>query len=405
MGSEYFYSHNGEQFGPVTSRHLKTLAESGQLQPSDLIWKEGMPAWVEVRSVTRLLTLLPRSSSQPPPLPVPRTKPAANIAVATDLTEATEANPFDFKSITDQGRVLGNAVLRKASTMGAPLHTGLGSARSYLENPILIAGLLTLCFPLGVLLLSLHRQWSRRRKTLWVGAWVCGFGAMVAIGQVKQRELRSAIAQADALWRDGNHLEAVDRYRLLITDPYSSLVDDAAMTLLIRRVVETDIQYGNVDGATAILNKALEDQRNVLLESAAAIDLLAKVRLERVRSTLSHDAAFSDDEKAEILADRNLILVYDMGHLESSKLANYLRMKRALRKQDLFRGTFEYMQLLTLVPSAKWFEVAHRRGLTRLEFQQTTRLLMSAATGELVIDDDVYEPKLLELTGKHLSDY
>ena len=44
--SEWYYTSAGQQTGPVTSAQLKQAAQSGQLTPNDLVWKDGMPDWV-----------------------------------------------------------------------------------------------------------------------------------------------------------------------------------------------------------------------------------------------------------------------------------------------------------------------------------------------------------------------
>ena len=45
MSTEWFYTKDGEQLGPVSSKQLSQLAASGELQPTDLVWKEGAPDW------------------------------------------------------------------------------------------------------------------------------------------------------------------------------------------------------------------------------------------------------------------------------------------------------------------------------------------------------------------------
>jgi len=61
------YSKSGQQQGPVSSEQLKQLAASGQLQPSDLVWKEGMAQWAEARRMKGLFPaeMNPPSSSVP----------------------------------------------------------------------------------------------------------------------------------------------------------------------------------------------------------------------------------------------------------------------------------------------------------------------------------------------------
>lgn len=55
MASEWYYAQDGRQHGPVASRELKQLADSGSLQPDDLVWKDGMPDWVPAGEVKGLI--------------------------------------------------------------------------------------------------------------------------------------------------------------------------------------------------------------------------------------------------------------------------------------------------------------------------------------------------------------
>jgi hypothetical protein len=64
---EYYYSREGQRLGPVPGDQLKQLASSGQLQPNDLIWKEGMANWIQA---ARVKGLFPVAAPQPPEIPV-----------------------------------------------------------------------------------------------------------------------------------------------------------------------------------------------------------------------------------------------------------------------------------------------------------------------------------------------
>jgi TPR repeat protein len=44
--AEWYWRKDGQQHGPVDTAHLKQLARTGQLQPEDTIWREGLPNWV-----------------------------------------------------------------------------------------------------------------------------------------------------------------------------------------------------------------------------------------------------------------------------------------------------------------------------------------------------------------------
>lgn len=53
--SEWYYSHDGQQKGPVPVSELARLASSGEFDPEkDLVWREGMPDWQPAASVSEL---------------------------------------------------------------------------------------------------------------------------------------------------------------------------------------------------------------------------------------------------------------------------------------------------------------------------------------------------------------
>jgi S1-C subfamily serine protease len=44
--AEWYWMKDGQKHGPVDTAHLKEMARAGQLQPTDTIWREGLPNWV-----------------------------------------------------------------------------------------------------------------------------------------------------------------------------------------------------------------------------------------------------------------------------------------------------------------------------------------------------------------------
>jgi hypothetical protein len=63
MADEWYYAQQGRQAGPVNMDYLSQLAASGQLQPTDLVWKEGMANWAPARTAAGHLF--------PAPAPIP----------------------------------------------------------------------------------------------------------------------------------------------------------------------------------------------------------------------------------------------------------------------------------------------------------------------------------------------
>jgi len=67
MTVQWHYNRAGKQNGPVSEDQLKQLAASGKLQPSDMIWREGMDQWDQANTVPDLFPA--ESQAAPPPLP------------------------------------------------------------------------------------------------------------------------------------------------------------------------------------------------------------------------------------------------------------------------------------------------------------------------------------------------
>ena len=68
METQWYYSENNQRRGPVTEEELKQLAASGQLKPTDKVWKKGMGSWGPASAVAGLFP--PSINEEPPPLPV-----------------------------------------------------------------------------------------------------------------------------------------------------------------------------------------------------------------------------------------------------------------------------------------------------------------------------------------------
>jgi len=76
--SQWYYTENRERRGPVSDERLKELAASGQLKPTDLVWKKGMAGWQQASEHTWLSPSL----EEPPPLPQTTNAKAKRSSVA-----------------------------------------------------------------------------------------------------------------------------------------------------------------------------------------------------------------------------------------------------------------------------------------------------------------------------------
>jgi hypothetical protein len=52
--ADWWYAKNGERQGPVSSAQLRQLAQSGELLPNDMVFKDGASQWIVASSVNNL---------------------------------------------------------------------------------------------------------------------------------------------------------------------------------------------------------------------------------------------------------------------------------------------------------------------------------------------------------------
>jgi len=51
---EWYYARGNQQQGPVALQAIQDMVRSGQLQPTDLVWRQGMPNWLAASQVPEL---------------------------------------------------------------------------------------------------------------------------------------------------------------------------------------------------------------------------------------------------------------------------------------------------------------------------------------------------------------
>jgi GYF domain 2 len=93
MSSQWHYSKDGSQHGPVTSQRLKELAASGELAPNDLVWKEGLADWRPAMSLKGLFSEPVAKPSGPPPLPTAKPDAQSPHPAVAGLDAASVATP------------------------------------------------------------------------------------------------------------------------------------------------------------------------------------------------------------------------------------------------------------------------------------------------------------------------
>lgn len=69
MAGDWYVGRNGERSGPYTEPQFRRLAASGRIGPADLVWTEGMPAWVPASTIGGLLPGGPSAAAANPYAP------------------------------------------------------------------------------------------------------------------------------------------------------------------------------------------------------------------------------------------------------------------------------------------------------------------------------------------------
>jgi hypothetical protein len=65
--AEWYYAKEGERKGPVSSSQLRQLAQSGELLPTDMVFKEGGTQWIPASSINNLFAGPNAVSTRPDP--------------------------------------------------------------------------------------------------------------------------------------------------------------------------------------------------------------------------------------------------------------------------------------------------------------------------------------------------
>jgi GYF domain 2 len=103
VAAEWHVSIDGSQIGPVPVEKIRSLAVSGQLKPTDHIWKEGMPDWVPASSIKGLFPQQSPTAIRPvaPPPPgridTPQAMPQA-MPIDRPLGTAAASAPVRYST-------------------------------------------------------------------------------------------------------------------------------------------------------------------------------------------------------------------------------------------------------------------------------------------------------------------
>jgi uncharacterized RDD family membrane protein YckC len=146
---EWFVGKGGQKSGPFSSEQLKRMAQSGQISPEDLIWRQGLKDWIPARELKGLFS--PRAGASGGPVP-PGPPGGRQKRAAAPPPSVSQQQPAAFPAASfDDSSPLGF----EGAVKGKPELAGFGPRLGAALLDGIFVGLVT-CIPgVGIYLLIL----------------------------------------------------------------------------------------------------------------------------------------------------------------------------------------------------------------------------------------------------------
>ena len=74
--SDWYYARGNQQQGPVPLQVIQDMARSGQLLPTDLVWRQGMPNWLPASQVSEVFSQPAAAPAAAAHAPAPTSAPS-----------------------------------------------------------------------------------------------------------------------------------------------------------------------------------------------------------------------------------------------------------------------------------------------------------------------------------------
>jgi hypothetical protein len=153
MASEWYYTKDGIQHGPISTTEIKGLAKSNLLSPIDMVWKEGMSEWRKAGSIKDLFqTSTLDENFSPPPIPNNRFMSSENSQKAKQaFFNTTNELRFDWGNWRLGGKLIFISSCTALLTMFMKwVDLGIASSNGFRQGAFVLLGLFV--YPLVKLL-------------------------------------------------------------------------------------------------------------------------------------------------------------------------------------------------------------------------------------------------------------
>jgi hypothetical protein len=111
---QFFFSHDDVEYGPVPATHLRKLAASHQLRPSDKVRRQGTTHWVPASSIQGLYPPPSATNARPP-----ETAAGRGLGPASGGAAGEAAKSSDRKSHARWSRYAARLSIALCTTFGA----------------------------------------------------------------------------------------------------------------------------------------------------------------------------------------------------------------------------------------------------------------------------------------------
>jgi len=113
----------------------------------------------------------------------------------------------------------------------------------------------------------------------------------------KEAEAKNELAEANRLWDSGQKSDAVSKYKSILNKGLVSVPDGSERPTVYQRVIDFDVEQGNMSGAQAMVEKALDDKVNPSSDNKATQTLVVQVRAEREKKEAEAKRKAEEDAK------------------------------------------------------------------------------------------------------------
>jgi type IV pilus assembly protein PilA len=184
MGSgDWYHARGGQHVGPVSLAELTRRIGAGEVGSDDMVWREGMPDWQSVRTVSELAGALPRG---PAAAALPGSSPSAPAQPAWAPGGFEPSAPLSQQQAWDPAGAAAPMLGYGGYTPPKPGASGLAIAAFVLSLAALFVGMI-LALPalvMGIIAVYDAKRTGRRKGLAVAAVVISGIDVLLGGGLI-----------------------------------------------------------------------------------------------------------------------------------------------------------------------------------------------------------------------------